>query len=237
MKSEGGVAFLTAEEMAAADEFAIGGLGISVDSLMENAGTKTAEMARRMLGGDAAGRKVNVLVGRGNNGGDGLVAARHLHNWGGDVTVTLGEGREALRDVPAKQLATVEKMGVRVETRAPDGLPRTELLLDALLGYGSRGSPREPLAGLIRRANSSSAPILAVDIPSGLDATTGEPGEPCIAAKATVTFGLPKTGFLNPQARALVGELYVADISLPEAIYARNGCPGIFSKESIVRVW
>ena len=217
MKFERGVAFLTAGEMAEADRFAIATVGMSIDSLMENAGAKTAEIARHVLGGDMDGRIVDVLVGRGNNGGDGLVAARHLHNWGAHVRVTLAEGREALRDVPARQLAAIEKMGITVGPQ--EGGQKAELILDALLGYGSRGSPREPLAGLIRRANSSKIPVLAVDIPSGLDATTGEPGEPCIAARATVTFGLPKAGFLDPRASALVGELHEADISLPRAVY------------------
>lgn len=235
METRGGLAYLTAEEMGEADRLAIETVGISVDSLMENAGTKTAELARRLLGGDVAGKRVAVLVGRGNNGGDGLVAARHVHNWGGDVTVVLAEGRSALKDVPARQLATVEKMGIR--TVAPDGEWRAELLVDALLGYGSKGSPREPLASLIRAANVSKIPILAVDLPSGLDATTGEPGDPCILAGWTVTFGFPKTGFLNPRARPRVGELYLADISLPREVYERYSCPGVFSKESFVRAW
>jgi hydroxyethylthiazole kinase-like uncharacterized protein yjeF len=235
LKLQGGVAFLTAEEMAEADRYAIEVLGISVDSLMENAGTKTAEVARGMLGGDVRGKKVEVLVGRGNNGGDGLVAARHLHNWDCEVSVVLGEDRSTLRDVPARQLSTVEKMGIEIV--GADATLESDLLIDALLGYGSRGSPREPLSGLIRRTNSSKGPVLAVDIPSGLDATTGEPGEPSMSAKATVTFGLPKTGFLGPGARALIGELYVADISLPRAIYEKYSSRGIFAKGSLVRIW
>ncbi|HKT22818.1 MAG TPA: NAD(P)H-hydrate epimerase, partial [Nitrososphaerales archaeon] len=157
MKTQGRLAYLTAEEMAEADRLAIDGLGMSVDSLMENAGTKTAEVAKEMLGGDAAGRRVAVLVGRGNNGGDGLVAAMHLHNWGADVSVAVAEGVRALRDVPARKFATVEKMGLR--TAGPEEELESELIVDALLGYGSKGSPREPLAGLIRRANESGTPI------------------------------------------------------------------------------
>jgi hydroxyethylthiazole kinase-like uncharacterized protein yjeF len=235
LKLQGGVAFLTAEEMAEADRYAIEVLGISVDSLMENAGTKTAEVARLMLGGDVKGKKVEVLVGRGNNGGDGLVAARHLHNWGCEVIVVLGEDRSTMRDVPARQLSIVEKMGV--EIAGADAALEAELLIDALLGYGSKGNPREPLSGLISRTKSSKVPVLAVDIPSGLDATTGEPGEPSMAAKATVTFGLPKSGFLGPRARALIGDLYVADISLPSAIYEKYSSQGMFAWGSLVRIW
>ncbi|MDE1857492.1 MAG: NAD(P)H-hydrate epimerase [Thaumarchaeota archaeon] len=235
MKFQDGLAFLTAGEMAEADRFAIDTLGTGVDSLMENAGVKTAEMALRLLGGDVAGKKIEILVGKGNNGGDGLVAARHIHNWGGDVTVILGDGSAALRDSAAKQFATVEKMGVR--EKAPDEELEGELIVDALLGYGARGSPREPLAGLIRRATASKLPILAVDVPSGLDATTGEPGEPCVTARATVTFGFPKTGFLDARAKGHLGDLYVADISLPKTIYEKYSCPGVFSRRGLIRVW
>lgn len=230
----GGLAYLTAEEMAAADRQTIDS-GLGVETLMENAGVKTAELARSSLGGSVAGRKVAVMVGRGNNGGDGLVAARHLHNWGAEVMVMMAESRESLRDVPARQLAIVEKMGVRVVV--PGQEQRAELLVDALLGYGAKGDPREPLASLIRKANASKVPILAVDLPSGLDATTGKPGDPCVMAKWTLTLGFPKAGFLTRQAEEFIGELYLADISLSRAIYEQYSCMGIFSSGPLVRLW
>jgi NAD(P)H-hydrate epimerase len=237
MKKEGALAYLTAEEMAKADREAIEDYGIDVLALMENAGAATAQLSKRMLGGEVQGQSVYCMVGRGNNGGDGLVAARHLHDWGAEVRVILAGERSDLRDVPARQMAIVDKMGIPV-MESGTGLENARLLVDALLGYGSKGSPREPVAGVIRRANESKVPVLAVDIPSGMDATTGEPGEPTIAAKATVTFGLPKTGFLNPKARPYIGELYLADISMPTRIYAAysvNTRP--FSRESITRIW
>jgi NAD(P)H-hydrate epimerase len=236
LKTEGGLVYLTAQEMADADKVAIEHYGIDVLSLMENAGLGAAKLAQRMLAGDVAGKKVCCLVGKGNNGGDGLVAARNLHDWGSEVSVVLGGERAEFRDVPAKQLEIVEKLGIG--TDGPEGDFRgAELLVDALLGYGSRGNPREPLAGLIRRANASKIPILAVDIPSGLDSTTGEPGNPCIMARATVTFGLPKTGFLNPRAREFVGDLYLADISMPREIYERYSQHLIFAKDTLVELW
>jgi len=237
MKREGSLLYLTAEEMADADKKAIEVYGIDVLALMENAGAATAQIARKMLGGEVEGRSVCCLVGRGNNGGDGLVAARHLHNWGADVRVVLAGGRADLRDAAARQMATVERMGIAV-LDAGAKLGGAVLLVDALLGYGSRGSPREPVAAVIRKANDSRVSILAVDIPSGLDATTGEPGDPAIAAKATVTFGLPKTGFLNPKARPYVGELYLADISMPGRIYDTLSVGrGLFGANTLVRIW
>ncbi len=227
---------MTAEEMAEADRIAIEQFGIDVVVLMENAGLQVGILARKMLGGTVAGRRASVVAGKGNNGGDGLVAARHLQNWGARVTVVLGAEKGDLRDVPAKQLKILEKMGVEIAGPA-GGFDGAELLIDALLGYGSRGDPRDPMAGLIRKINSSGIPVLAVDVPSGLDATTGEPNEPCIVANATVTFGLLKTGFLNRQSMRFVGELYLADISLPEPIYQKYGQePGKFGRNSLLKV-
>ncbi len=236
LRVEGGLAYLTAEEMAEADRVSIEEYGIDVLSLMENAGQCAARVAQRMLGGDVAGKMVCLLVGKGNNGGDGLVAARHLHNWGARVSVVLGGDREGIRDVPARQLEIVDRMGIGIG--GPGSEFDSELLVDALLGYGSHGNPREPIAGLIRRADASGIRILAVDIPSGLDATTGQAHDPCIRAEATVTFGLPKTGFLRPEARKLVGELYLADISMPAEVYGRySQAKPPFEKDALVRVW
>lgn len=229
--------YLTAKEMAQADRQAIEVYGIDVLALMENAGVATAHMARWMLGGVVQGSGICCLVGKGNNGGDGLVAARHLHDWGADVRVVLAGERSDLRDVPARQIAVVDKMGIPI-LRPDAEFGDARLLVDGLLGYGASGSPREPAAGIIRRANASQIPTLAVDIPSGLDATTGEPGDPTVVAKVTVTFGLPKTGFLNPRARRHVGELYLADISMPSQVYrAFSVGKGLFAKETLLRIW
>ena len=236
MKTQGGLAFLTAEEMAEADRVAIEDFRVDVLSLMENAGVAVAGVARNMLRGDVAEKGVCCLVGKGNNGGDGLVAARHLHNWGAKVKVVLAGEKSELRDVAAKQFEIVERMGIPVGGVKED-FGGAELLVDALLGYSSRGSPREPIAGLIRRANASKIQTLAVDIPSGLDATTGVPGEPCVVANATVTLGLPKTGFLNPAAAIFVGELYLADIAMPMEVYLRYSQQQVgFGKAAVVRI-
>ena len=235
MRSEGGVVYLTSTEMAEFDRTAIEDFGISETILMENAGVAVAGVARQMLGGRVEGRSVSIMVGKGNNGGDGLVAGRHLRNWGGHVSVLLAEGRPR-RTEPAGQLAILDKMGV-----APSGpetsLEGADLVIDALLGYNVRGDPREPLAGMIRRANSSRARVLAVDIPSGLDASTGAAGDPCVIADTTVTFGLPKTGFLSPGAGRFVGALLLADISFPASAYERySQGAGIFRDGPLVRI-
>lgn len=236
MKLAAGIAYLTSDELRRVDEAAINEYGIDVLSLMENAGRQTALLAKTILNGKAAGRRVTILVGKGNNGGDGLVAARHLHNWGADVGLALGSTRDELGVVPAEHLAALEKMGLSA-TVGGARLAGSDLLVDALLGYNSRGAPRGPVADLVRLANLSRVPILALDLPSGLDPTSGVPNEPCIAAKATITLGFPKQGFLNRSSRPYVGDLYLCDISLPREVYADYaGMSHVFESDSIVRV-
>jgi NAD(P)H-hydrate epimerase len=236
MKVVRGIAFLTADEMRRVDEAAISEFGIDVLSLMENAGVQTALQTKRMLGGSVAAKRIVCLVGKGNNGGDGLVAARHLSDWGASVEVALSARRTEFRDVPSKQLAAVEKLGVAV-TEGESGLEKADLVIDALLGYNSTGDPRGVVADLIRLANVARRPTLALDIPSGLDPSSGVPNRPCVVANSTITLGFPKLGFLNPESRKYVGELWLCDISLPRRLYASQGEMGrIFESDSAVRV-
>jgi len=237
LRQQGGMTYVTADEMKAIDTQAIETYGIGVLSLMENAGVATALLCSRMLGGRLGARRIACLTGKGNNGGDGLVAARHLRNWGADVTVVLSSRREEVGDICSRQLASAEAMGIPLLGPAVE-LGGYDLLIDALLGYNSRGNPREPMAGLIRRANASNVSILAVDVPSGLDPTAGTPGDPCVTAKATLTLALPKTGFLNQASRRFVGELYLGDVSIPAKVYEglHQKLP-LFEGDRLIKVW
>jgi NAD(P)H-hydrate epimerase len=237
LKRSGGLVYVTSDEMKAIDTKTIETYGIDVLSLMENAGVAAAVLCRQMLGGAPHGKRVACLAGKGNNGGDGLVASRHLRNWGADVAIVLGGGKADLGDVCSRQLASAEAMGIPV--LGPDApLAGYDVLLDALLGYNSKGNPREPIAGLIRRANESRVQIEAIDVPSGLDPTSGAPGEPCIVARATITLALPKTGFLNPASRRFVGDLYLGDVSIPGRVYEEFGLGASpFVAGQVVRIW
>lgn len=235
MKEVGGMAYLTADEMRQVDQEATELYGLDVVSLMENAGLLTATLAKRMLG-DLYRRRIACLAGKGNNGGDGLVAARHLADWGADVTVVLAAAPEDFGGVPARQLTTVGKMGLKVESARRD-LSGFDLLVDALLGYSAKGDPREPLAGIIKAADRSGVPTLSVDLPSGLDPTSGEPGNPCISAEATITLAFPKLGFLSPAAKKHVGQLYLGDVSIPTPIYRRFSMVPPFGVDTILRLW
>lgn len=220
---------------------------IELIQMMENAGRNLAHLARqRFLAGDPRGRRVLVLAGAGGNGGGALVAARRLHNWGADILVGLGEEPGAMAPVPAHQRQILEKMRVAGVDRpaSPRALTAEarerpfDLILDGLIGYSLRGAPSGLIGELIRAANALGAPILALDVPSGIDSTTGEIFEPSIRAAATMTLAMPKAGLVA--ARAAAGELYLADISVPPMLYAAQW-PGlsvvpIFAEDDVVRL-
>ena len=214
---------LSTDQMREVDRLMIEEYGIILIQMMENAGRNLADLAQAMLDDDIAERSVVVLVGRGNNGGGGLTAARHLANRGAEVQVITAHLFDRFAGVPAHQLQSLLAMGVSV-TESGDGweLPSADLVIDALIGYGLAGDPRGAVADLIRLANSHPAPVLSLDAPSGLDTTSGAVYEPCIKAAATMTLALPKAGLLEaPQ--AVLGDLYLADISVPPGLYESLG--------------
>ena len=234
---------LTTEQMREVDRAMMQDMGITLMQMMENAGRHLATLARERLGGDVEKQHVLVLAGRGNNGGGGMVAARRLANWGAEVSVILTGPLEEYRDVPGYQLGILKNMRVPIFQARRDARQHRvvlggDLILDALIGYGLNGTPTGMTATLIQAANASGARVLALDAPSGLDTTTGTVYDPCIRAEATLTLALPKVGLLGSAARAVVGELYVADISVPSRVYAAMGIevPNIFAEHEIVHV-
>ncbi len=231
---------VTTDQMREVDRAMIEDFHISLARMMENAGRNLAELARLNLGGRVEQRAIVVLAGRGNNGGGGLVAARHLANWGAWVTVVLASEASGQKSAAQEQLDILERMAINILPAHAVGslLERADLILDALVGYGLNGAPRGVTAELIRLANAGQRIIIALDTPSGLDTTNGEIFDPCIRAHATLTLALPKTGLVKPETRAVVGELYLADISVPRAVYEQLGihAPYIFAEASIVQL-
>lgn len=201
-------------------------VGITLEQMMENAGRALAEVARGALA-DLAGRRVVVLAGPGGNGGGVLVAARRLTIWGAEVSVALTTDPAEMHAVPAHQLAIARRMGIPVagpeDEDAIRWLEGAALILDGIFGYSLAGAPRGRAAELIRAANAAGAPIIALDVPSGLSPETGEASDPTIRATQTLTLALPKTGLLEPGAAQYVGRLLVADISVPPVVYERLG--------------
>lgn len=208
---------LTTSQMIEVDRLMIEEWQISLIQMMENAGRNLAEIARRQLDGTVAGKRVVILSGTGNNGGGGMVAARHLHNWGAQVKVHLVGSKERLKEIPTQQWRILQKMGL--PTSNPD-LEGADLIIDAIIGYGMTGEPRPPVAVWIARTNASGACVVALDAPSGLDTTTGIPSSACVRADATLTLALPKTGLLTSDAKPFVGVLYLADISVPPELFS-----------------
>src|SRR5712692_3132495 len=218
------------------DDVTIREFKVDVLMLMENAGRTTATLGTRMLEGTAIGKRIACLVGGGNNGGDGMVAARHLANWGANVEVIAGTTKDRVKTVPLVQWDILEKMGIPILSTDYD-LSDYDLLIDGLIGYGLEGNPRDKVAMMIKQANGSGRPILALDVPSGMNATTGEAYDPCIKATATITLALPKTGFLAPSASPLVGDLFLADISIPHRVYESFGQHSmLFQKQTTVKI-
>lgn len=233
---------LTVRQMVEVDRAMVEDFRIDLVRMMENAGRALAHLARvRFLAGDPRGKKAVVLAGTGGNGGGALVCARRLHGWGANIAVFLTRPPEEFTPVPAQQLKILQRMGVPLLGELPPpGTPRPDLIVDGLIGYSLKGSPQGTAADLIRLANTQGAPILAVDIPSGVDAATGEPRNPSIKASATLTLALPKEGLRASSAERYVGELYLADIGVPPSLY---GGPGlglavgpIFAEGDILRL-
>jgi len=214
---------LSTLQMVEVDRAMIQDFGIDLIQMMENAGRNLADLARsRFLAGDPRGKRVTVLAGSGGNGGGALVAARRLHNWGAAVAVALAQQSSAMTAVPTHQLRILERMSVPIiPAESVASLAAAEVVLDGLIGYSLKGPPRGAAAELIEWANHQSAPVLALDVPSGVDADTGIVFEPAICASATMTLALPKSGLLGPGAESHVGELYLADISVPPGLYQR----------------
>jgi len=200
------------------DRHAIEQLGVPSMILMENAGRGAAELLRE-LGIRGA---VAICCGKGNNGGDGFVMARHLYNAGVSVHVYhFGKPCE-LADDAAINFHIVERLGLPLtigEFARPDVLANvlghSEWLVDALFGTGLTGPVRSPFDEVIRAINQAPARVLAVDIPSGLDCDTGEaPGE-AVRAEHTATFVAFKKGFANPNARKWTGQVHILSIGVP----------------------
>ena len=218
---------VTSEEMRELDRHAIGTVGIPAVVLMENAGRAVAEeiaawMRRR--GFERAQKPWLILVGKGNNGGDGLVAARHLRAMGIGAELMYAVPPERLAGEAALQRDIAAKLGFAASVYAPGQVAwgRFAGIVDALLGTGTGGAPREPYASLIREANESGLPIIAVDIPSGLDADTGAVRDPCIRADLTVTLAFCKIGLAQYPGAAYAGEVIVRDIGIPEEAARRH---------------
>ncbi len=224
---------VTPSQMREIDARAIKKFKIPGLTLMENAGQAVADQAERLLGKDRLGLELNVCVicGKGNNGGDGLVAARLLVLRGIKVSVfLLGRLGEVKGDAKTN-LKKLKKAGLAaVEVTSPKGLKAlrkelagAQLIIDAVFGTGFKGAPEKNIAAVIKEINNAGATVLSVDIPSGVDGETGQVWDEAVRADTTITMGLMKTGLIFYPGRSLAGEVVVADIGFPPRVIKELG--------------
>lgn len=237
---------VTAAQMAEVDRLAVEEFGVDILQMMEQAGSHLAELVRIELGGDFHGKRVIVAAGPGNNGGGGLAAARHLANRGATVRVVLARPVNRLGEPGRHQLATLFAMSVdccvAIYDVADDELDRefasADAVVDAILGYRGAGAPHDGVLWLVDRVARAAAPVVSLDLPSGVDADTGEAEGAAVSASATLTLALPKTGLFSPAGRERAGRVHLADIGLPAELYRRLGVDAgtPFAEGRIVRL-
>jgi NAD(P)H-hydrate epimerase len=205
---------LTREQSRAVDDWAIRELGLTGLVLMENAGRGVVDVLLRR---DTTCRRVLILCGKGNNGGDGFVIARHLLIRGIDCRVVLLVDPGELQGDALANFNILQSIDLTIEdaSQLQSAGADCDWIIDAMLGTGAVGEPREPYRSAIEWLNTQSAKVLAVDLPSGLDCDTGEPSAFTVKADVTCTFHAPKIGFANPTAQEFLGELHVVSIGIP----------------------
>ncbi|NIP23116.1 MAG: NAD(P)H-hydrate epimerase [Phycisphaerae bacterium] len=215
---------MSRDEVRAVDQWAINTLGVPGVVLMENAGRSCAELIKEKLA-EASEPKVCIFCGTGNNGGDGYVIARHLLNYGFRVTVVICGDRSKVKGDAKINLDILERMGqtINLLDLKGDDIPgqvitfaaSADMLVDGLFGTGLNGQLSDAYKQLVESINSENRPVLAVDIPSGLDCDTGEPLGAAIRAKYTVTFVAVKKGFTNTDAVSqYTGDIFIASIGV-----------------------
>ncbi len=226
---------VTAEQMRELERRTIEEHGTPGEVLMERAGYGIAEIVRRMA--DSTGfinPYIQLFAGRGNNGGDAFVTARFLKEWGCRVEVWLAASAQDLKGDALKHFSKMSSAEVsyrELPTKddwdaAVDGVPGGEVLVDGVLGIGASGPARGPAAGAIEYFNARSRDgfVVSIDVPSGLDADTGEPHGQTVRADVTATMGLPKRGMVESNARDHVGALEVVDIGIPWEFVEETDC-------------
>jgi NAD(P)H-hydrate epimerase len=225
------IRFVTAQEMRALDEETIQKKGVPGAVLMESAGRGVVEVMAGLL--PLAGKKVAVVAGPGNNGGDGYVVARHLHHRGAEVVVVRAATEEQVRGDARVHHDAARNFGVCMEDGTPAGwaeaaplVAGADVIVDALLGTGTARPVTGHFAAVIAAMNAAPGLRVAVDLPSGLDADRGHPLGVCVEAHHTVTFAFPKLGLVTHPGFLHVGALHVVDIGIPDPLAAEHGMGG-----------
>ncbi len=211
---------LTRRQVREIDRLAVERYHIPGEMLMENAAIAAANVAASMISAKDLGEIV-ILCGGGNNGGDGLAIARHLHNRQFKIKIFLTADPEKYVNEARTNWQIVQAMDLPISQPLPETIARERaiLVIDAIFGTGLTQPPREPFAEIVAAIERIGSPILAIDIPSGMDCDTGLPlGPACVKATRTITFAAEKIGFANPKARRYLGDVSVGDIGCPREL-------------------
>ena len=216
-----------AEDMRRIDACVVRDYGLPAIALMENAGRRSAEEAAAMVGG-ATDKVFAVFAGGGNNGGDAFAAARHLMNMGARVKLFFTGEEERLGEAARAMYDALRAMGVEIRPLVSDrdwdrlrvSLRFSDAVVDGVLGTGVHGDLRKNILHLIEEINTAEKPVMAIDIPSGVEADTGRIASCAVRADRTLALGLPKVGHLLGQGANATGHLLVDDIGIPHALLA-----------------
>jgi len=212
------VCAITTEQMIEVDRIAVEETGPNLFQMMENAGRNLALSAIDMLGENWKDAKIVILSGTGGNGGGGICAARHLANRNVNITLCI-TNIEKLREVPKYQRKIYQStLGKEIKVKNIERL-KPDLIIDGIIGYSLKSAPVGKALEMINWANRQEAKVLSLDVPSGVDSSTGETYGKFIKADRTLTLALPKSGLL-PE---LTGELFLADLGIPKKVYDKIG--------------
>jgi len=226
--------------MIEVDRLMIDCYGITLVQMMENAGRNLALHVKQQLGNISEEINICVVVGSGNNGGGGLVAARFLSNWGANVIALIVNSEDKFKEIPSQQFNIISHLPISVVFAGKNShhinWDQCDLIVDAIFGYGLNRKPKAIIAETISKINLMNCPVISLDTPSGLDTNSGYISDTVVQANSTLTLALPKIGLVNNGSHKYVGDLYLADISVPPLLYCQLGLevPPIFSQDSVV---
>lgn len=240
---KGEVPYLTRDQMAEADRLMTQVYKIDPLQWQESVGRNLAYLARlRFLEGDPKGKPVAVLAGGGSNGACALACARRLLSWGANVHIALGKHPKTLSPTAKRQLEILDRMHADIDDHESLGKVRPPaVIIDGIIGNRLHGAPRDAASIMIHWANAQkNSPVLALEVPSGIDSCSGVVHDPAIEAKATLALGLPKEGLKARGTKGHVGEIYLADLGVPISLLnepsLKLNIGPLFATEEVLRL-